>query len=99
MRASLCCFPFGISHLGEVMYRWSGVEYFHGSERTRILDPGIDRTVLVVHISENNRIRRTSLLTGCLEIAILDAGLFVFRLALRFIDSLNAEGTFLHDPA
>src|SRR5215204_4733679 len=53
----------------------------------------------IVQVAEHDRLRRTGLLAGGLDLAIADAAALLFALDLRLVDPLHAVGALLHHAA
>src|SRR5437588_9184212 len=88
-----------ISDRGEIRSARTCVEL---AEERVVSDLGLqlrDAAVRIVQIAKDNRLRRTGLLTGGLNFAVLDPAILFFRLNPGAVDSLHAVRALFHHAA
>ena len=95
---SFCTQHFCVSHFGQIVYTRQHVQLFQRVEHTlAVVFPGLaDTAFWIVNITENDGIGRTSLLTGSLNIFVLQRAACFFSIKLAFLQTLNTEAAFLH---
>src|SRR5262249_19275322 len=83
----------------EIVHGWPHVQLFQHAVLPVVLCQAGNTALGIIEIAEDDRARRARLLTGGVDVAILERRAVALGFDLGFLDALHTEGAFLHNPA